>query len=129
MRSKPLLSKSALLKTRRAVDDALPMRIADLGVCELVSHCDRCGRHFRLYPGPTGLDPRTSLVNLLERLVCGAQRQGGACGGLPRRLVLVRDEQQWHLDASGDWIEDESVFWEHSDFAARAEGSGRQVAF
>ena len=129
MRSKPLLSKSALLKTRKAVDDALPMRIADLGGCELVSHCDRCGRHLRLYPGPTGLDSRTRLVNLLDRLACVSQRKGGACGGLPRRLVLVRDERQWVLDDSGDWVEDQSVFWEHGDFEARAARNGRQVAF
>jgi hypothetical protein len=129
MRSKPLLSKSAQLKTRKAVDAALPMRIADLGDGELTAHCDRCGRHLRLYPGPSGLDPRTGLVNLLERLVCGAQRQGGACGGLPRRLILLRDELQWVLDQSGDWVEDESAFWELSDFEARAARSRRQAAF
>ena len=129
MRSKPLLSKSALLKTRKAVDDALPMHIADLGSGELVSHCDRCGRYLHLYPGPTGLDPCTRLVNLLERLVCTAQRNGGACGGLPRRLVLMRDERRWVLDDSGDWVEDRSVFWEHSDFEARAARNGRQAAF
>jgi hypothetical protein len=66
------------------------------------------------------------LVTLLERQVCGARRQGRACGGLPRRLVLVRDERRWMLEASGAWTEDDSVFWEHSDFAAR---SARQAAF
>ncbi len=129
MRSKPLLSKSAKLTIRKAVSDALPMRIADLGGDELVSHCDRCGRHLRLFPGPTGLALRTPLINLLERLVCGAQRKGGACGGLPRRLVLVRDERQWILDSSGDWIEDQSVFWEHSDFEARISRNGHQSTF
>ena len=129
MRSKALLSKSDQLKTRTAVDDALPLRIADLGTCELVSHCDRCGRHLRLYPGPTGLDPRTGLVNLSQRLVCGAQRQGAACGGLPRRLVLERDERRWVLEAAGDWIEDAFAFWEHGDFEARTERSGRAAAF
>jgi hypothetical protein len=129
MRSKPLLSKSAQLKTRKAVDDVLPMRIADLGDCELTAHCDRCGRHLRLYPGPSVLDSRTGLVSLLERLVCGAQRQGGACGGLPRRLILLRDERHWVLDESGGWVEDESVFWEPSDFEARAAHSSRQGAF
>lgn len=129
MRSKLLLSKSALLKTRKTVDDVLPMRIADLGSDELVSHCDRCGRHLHLYPGPTDLDPRTRLVNLLKRLVCAAQRNGGVCGGLPRRLVLVRDERRWHLEASGDWVEDESVFWEHSDFEAAPRATARQAPF
>jgi hypothetical protein len=127
MRSKPLLSKSASLKTRKAVNDILPMRIADLDGCELASHCDRCGRHLQLYPGPTGLDPRTRLANLLEQLACGAQRKGRACGGQPRRLVLIRNERQWVLDASGDWVEDESVFWEHSDFEALAQRSGRHI--
>jgi len=128
MRSKPLLSKSAQLKTK-AVGDALPMRIADLGARELVSHCDRCGRHLRLYPGHADFDSRTRLVSLLDRLVCGARRDGRACGGLPRRLVLVRDERQWMLEASGDWVEDESLFWEHGDFELRAEQGGRAAAF
>jgi hypothetical protein len=124
MRSKSLLSKSAQLKTK-AVGDALPTRIADLDACELVSHCDRCGRHFRLYPGHADFDSRTRLISLLDRLVCGAR----ACGGLPRRLVLVRDERQWMLEASGDWVEDESLFWEHGDFEVRAEQGGRAAAF
>ena len=124
MRSKPLLSKSVQLKTR-IIGDALPMRLADLDGSALVSHCDRCGRHLQLYPGHADFDSRTRLVSLLDRLVCGARRGGRACGGLPRRLVLVRDERQWALDASGDWAEDESLFWEHGDFEARAE----QVAF
>jgi hypothetical protein len=123
MRSKPLLSKSSLLKTRHAVSGALPVCIADLDGSELIAHCDCCGRQLRLYPGPTGLDPRTRLVSLLDRLVCGARRNGRACGGLPRRLMLVLDERQWVLEASGEWIEDDSVFWEHSDFEAHATGS------
>jgi hypothetical protein len=127
MRSKPLLSKSARLKTRQAAD-TLPVHIADLDGCELVSHCDRCGRHFRLYPGHADFDSRTRLVSLLNRLSCSARRDGSACGGLPRRLMLVRDDRQWLLDASGEWVEDESVFWENSDFEARAE-RGRQAAF
>lgn len=125
MRSKPLLSKSALLKTRKALD-ALPMRIADLDGCELVAHCDRCGRHLRLYPGHADFDSRTALVSLLDRLACSARRSGQACGGLPRRLVLVRDERQWLLDASGEWVEDDSLFWEPSDFEART-ASGRHA--
>ncbi|MDQ7246624.1 hypothetical protein [Dongia sedimenti] len=127
MRSKPLLSKAAQLKTRKAVH-TLPMRIADLDGCELVSHCDRCGRHLRLYPGHADFDSRTRLVSLLDRLACSAQRNGRACGGLPRRLMLVRDERRWLLDAAGEWVEDQSLFWEPGDFEARAERS-RQAAF
>lgn len=127
MRSKPLLSKSALLKTRQAAD-TLPKRIADLEGCELVSHCDRCGRHFRLYPGHADFDSRTRLVSLLSRLACSARRGGSACGGRSRRLTLVRDDRQWLLDASGEWVEDDSVFWENSDFEARGE-RGPQAAF
>ena len=128
MPSKALLSKSSLLKTRSAVDDTLPMRIADLGDGELVSHCDGCGRHFRLYPGHADFHSQTKLISLLGRLACGVRRNSRTCGGLPRRLVLVRDERQWVLDASGDWSEDDSAFWERSDFDARAERRG-QAAF
>jgi hypothetical protein len=124
-----LLSKSSLLKTRRAVADGLPMRIADLDGSELAAHCDGCGRHLRLYPGHADFDSRTRLVSLLERLVCGARHKGGTCGGLPRRLVLLRDERRWTLDASGDWVEDHALFWEQSDFEARAERGRRQAAF
>jgi len=118
MRSKALLSKSAQLKTK-AVGDPLPLRIADLDGSALTSHCDCCGRHLQLYPGPGDFDSRTKLVSLLERRVCGARLNGRACGGLPRRLVLVRDERQWVLEASGEWREDDSLFWEASDFEAR----------
>ena len=128
MPSKALLSKSALLKTN-TIGDALPTRIADLDGSELVAHCDRCGRHLRLYPGHADFDSRTRLISLFDRLACGARREGHACGGLPRRLVLVRDERQWALDASGDWIEDEALFWEPGDFEARAERSRRPAAF
>ena len=120
MRSKPLLSKSSLLKTRKRVDQNLPMRIADLDGCELIAQCDGCGRHLRLYPGHADFDSRLHLVGLLDRLVCTARHHGRACGGLPRRLMLVRDERQWILEASGEWIEDESVFWEQADFEALA---------
>jgi hypothetical protein len=119
MHSKALLSKSAQLTTR-AAGRRLPMRIGDLDRSELISHCDCCGRHFRLYPGHADFDSRTKLVSLLDRLVCGARRDGRACGGLPRRLVLVRDERRWVLDASGEWLEDESQFWEPGDFEAHA---------
>jgi hypothetical protein len=123
MRSKALLAKSVRLK---AFGAGLPTRIADLDGCELVCHCEGCGRHFRLYPGHADFDSRMKLVSLLDRHVCSAQRNARACGGLPRRLVLVRDEQQWLLDASGKWIEDDSAFWEAGDFEARAE---RRAAF
>jgi hypothetical protein len=117
VRSKALLSKSARLK---AFGSTLPIRIADLDGCELTSHCDCCGRHFQLYPGPADLDSRMKLVSLLDRLACGARLNGRVCGGLPRRLALVRDEHRWVLDASGEWFEDDSAFWEASDFEARA---------
>jgi|AraplaMF_Col_mMF_1032025.scaffolds.fasta_scaffold01505_4 hypothetical protein len=118
MRSKALLSKSAQLK---AFGSTLPTRIADLDGCELISHCDGCGRHFQLYPGHADFDSRMKLAGLLERLVCSARLNGRVCRGLPRRLVLVRDEHRWVLEASGEWREDDSAFWEASDFEARAE--------
>jgi hypothetical protein len=118
MRSKALLSKSAELKTKR-VADSLPLRVADLDGSELTSHCDCCGRHFRLYPGHADFDSRMKLTSLFDRLICGARVNGNACGGLPRRLTLVRDEQCWVMDASGEWREDDSAFWEPHDFEAR----------
>jgi len=122
MRSKALLSKSARLKTRRGADthrvDTLPMRVADLGAGELVAHCDCCGRHFQLYPGHADFDAKTRLVSLLDRLACGARRNGDTCGGLPRRLILRRDDRSWVLDSSGTWIEEHSQFWERGDFEA-----------
>jgi hypothetical protein len=123
MRSKALLAKSTQLK---ALGAGLPIRIADLDGCELACHCEGCGRHFQLYPGHAAFDSRMKLVSLLDRHVCSAQRNGRACGGLPRRLVLMRDAQQWLLDVSGEWVEDDSAFWEPSDFEARAE---RRAAF
>jgi hypothetical protein len=117
MRSKALLAKSVQLK---ALGETLPTRIADLDGCALTAHCEGCGRHFQLYPGPAAFDSRMKLVRLLDRHVCGARRKGRACGGLPRRLTLVRDERQWVLDAGGAWREDDSAFWELSDFEARA---------
>ena len=126
MPSKALLSKSAQLKTRKGV--GLPMVIADLDGCELVSHCDCCGRHFRLYPGHAAFGPRTRLVNLLTRLSCSAGSKGATCGGHCRRLILVRDERQWVLDSTGDWAEDESTFWEQSDFDAIAERPSQALA-
>ena len=117
VRSKALLSKSAQLK---GFGSTLPIRIADLDGCELTSHCDCCGRHFQLYPGPAEFDSRMKLVSLLDRLACSARSKGRVCGGSPRRLVLMRDERRWVLDASGEWLEDDSAFWEASDFEACA---------
>ncbi len=128
MPSKALLSKSALLKTSR-LGSGLPTRIADLEGYALVCHCDSCGRHLQLYPGHADFDSRMKLVSLLGRLACGAQRNGRACGGLPRRLVLLRDDRQWMLDSSGDWREDDSQFWEPSDFEAHAAHDSRPAAF
>jgi hypothetical protein len=116
-RSKALLAKSTQLK---ALGAGLPTRIADLDGCEISAHCECCGRHFQLYPGHAGFDSRMKLVSLLDRLTCGARRNGRACGGLPRRLMLLRDDQQWQLDASGEWVADDSAFWEPADFEARA---------
>jgi len=119
MRSKALFVKAAQLKTK-VFGDSLPVRVADLDGSALSAHCDCCGRQLQLYPGHADFDSRTKLVSLLDRLVCGARLNGRTCGGLPRRLVLVRDERQWVLEASGEWLEDHSQFWEASDFEARA---------
>ncbi len=122
MPSKALLSKSARLKTRDGIDanrvDTLPMRVADLGEYALVAHCDGCGRHVQLYPGHADFEAKTRLASLLDRLACGARRKGVVCGGLPRRLILTRDERSWVLEASGEWIEDHAQFWEQGDFEA-----------
>ena len=126
MPSKALLAKSAQLK---AFGTSLPARIADLDGYALSSHCDCCGRHFQLYPGHADFDSRLKLTRLFEQLVCGARRNGRACGGMPRRLVLMRDERQWVLEASGEWLEDESQFWEASDFEAHAARNGSHAAF
>ena len=117
MPSKALFAKSARLTT---IDDALPTRIGDLNGCELTVHCEGCGRHVQLYPGHAAFHSRMKLASLLQRLACTARRNGRACGGLPRRLTLVRDEQHRVLDADGEWRADDSVFWEPSDFEARA---------
>ena len=115
----PLLSQSAPLKTRRVLASTLPMFVSDLDGCELIAHCDDCGRNLRLHPGPIDLKPRARLADLLDTLRCNAHRQGRSCGGLPRRLLLIRDECQWVLDDSGEWAEDASAYWEHADFEAR----------
>ena len=112
----PLLSKSAPVKSRRMLDSTLPLLVSDLGDGELIAHCDGCGRHLRLHPGPADLHPRARLARLLDTLRCNAQRQGRSCGGLPRRLMLIREERQWVLEADGEWAEDTGVYWEHADF-------------
>jgi hypothetical protein len=114
----PLFSKPAPSKTRKARDLALPLLVAELGDCDLHAHCDRCGRALRLHPGPIHLAPRARLASLLDQLHCGARRNGAACGGRPRRLILTRDERRWVLEAAGGWVEDDTVFWEQSDFEA-----------
>lgn len=122
-RSMPLLSKSAPVKSRRVLESPLPLLVSELGDSELIAQCDSCGRHLRLHPGPADLNPRARLTGLLDSLRCNAHRQGRSCGGLPRRLILIRDECQWVLDADGEWVEDFSAYWEHADFdsaAARA---------
>ena len=109
---------------------SLPTTVADLTGFELMSHCDRCGRLHRVYPSPQDLHPRMRLVDLIGTLLCRARRDGRACGGRPRRLVLAYEgstvpgslrhlSPQWTLDASGEWVEEDAVFWEESDFAAR----------
>lgn len=128
MRSKPLLSKFALLKTRKTVERPLPVRVADLDGCVLTTQCECCGRHLQLYPGIADHHPNTHLVRLLAQLACTARRNGEACGGHPRRLILVRDERQWTLEASGAWVVDDCAYWEADDFEAAAEPRQRQAA-
>jgi hypothetical protein len=112
----PLLSKSAPVKSRRMLESTLPSLVSDLGEGELTAHCDRCGRHLRLHPGPADLNPRARLARLLDTLRCSAQRRGSRCDGLPRRLILIREERQWVLEADGDWAEDTGTYWEQADF-------------
>jgi hypothetical protein len=109
---------------------ALPVTVEDLAGFELMSHCDRCGRLHRVYPTPHDLHPRMRLVDLIGTLLCRARRDGRACGGRPRRLVLAYEgstvpgsfhhlSPQWTLDASGEWVEEDGLFWEEADFATR----------
>src|SRR5262245_57741411 len=121
MPSKALYSRAEALKTRKAALSALPLIVADLQGFELTSHCDRCGRHLKLYPGPSELHPHTSLTALMGRLTCTAQRNGEACRGRVRRLILQQDDHRWELDHTGDWIEQSAAFWEADDFAAVAQ--------
>jgi hypothetical protein len=116
----PLLAKPGPAKARKAQPAALPMLVSELADCELHAHCDRCGRQLRLHPGPHDINPRARLSSLLAVLVCRAQRGGHSCGGYPRRLILIRDEQQWMLEAGGEWVEDSAAYWEAADFAPEA---------
>jgi hypothetical protein len=115
------------LETRAPMAISLPVTVADLAGFELMSHCDRCGRLHRVYPSGQDLHPRMRLVDLIGTLLCRARRDGRACGGRPRRLVLAYEgsaipgsyhhlSPQWTLDAAGEWIEEESAFWEAADF-------------
>jgi hypothetical protein len=116
------------VEVQALLGDALPKTVEDLAGFELMSHCDRCGRLHRVHPGPHDLHPRMRLVDMIGTLLCRARRDGRACGGRPRRLVLAREghavpgsyhhlSEQWTLDATGHWIEEESLFWEAEDFA------------
>lgn len=117
-----LLKRTELLAGAATIG-ALPRTIADLGGFELTADCDRCGRHLRLHPGPTELGLRTRLVSLLKQLTCSARRNGSACAGRPRRLILTRDDRRWCLDHSGLWSEDQGAVWEDADFEALAAGT------
>jgi hypothetical protein len=125
-----IATRSGPAEVQALLADILPKTVEDLAGFELMSHCDRCGRMHRVYPGPHDLHPRMRLVDLIGAVLCRARRDGRACGGRPRRLVLAREGRtvagsyhhlgdQWTLDATGSWIEDESLFWEEADFAAR----------
>lgn len=118
------------IRTPAPIGVALPVTVEDLAGFELMSHCDRCGRLHRVYPGPQDLHPRMRLVDLIGTLLCRARRDGRVCAGRPRRLVLAYEggsipgsfrhlSPQWTLDASGEWVEEDSAFWEEADFAAR----------
>ena len=129
-RNLALLEVPAEAEARAFVAVPLPVTVEDLAGYELMSHCDRCGRLHRVYPSARDLRPRMRLVDLIGTLLCRARRDGRACGGRPRRLVLAREGRamegslhhlspQWTLDARGDWVEEDGLFWEESDFAAR----------
>jgi hypothetical protein len=129
-RNLALLDVPAPAATPALLGMALPAIVEDLAGFELMSHCDRCGRMHRVYPGPQDLHPRMRLVDLIGTLLCRARRDGRVCGGRPRRLVLAHEgsalpgsyhhlSPQWTLDASGEWMEEDSAFWEEADFPAR----------
>jgi len=121
----PLLAKHAPFKAPKGREVALPMLVSELADDELHAHCDRCGRQLRLHPGPHEINPRAKLSSLLASLVCGARRGGRACGGHPRRLILIRAERQWVLEPGGAWVEDDSGYWAAEDFIAEQRGASR----
>jgi len=129
-RNLALLEVPAYTPTPAPIGVTLPVTVEDLAGFELMSDCDRCGRLHRVYPTPHDLHPRMRLVDLIGTLLCRARRDGRACGGRPRRLVLAYEgstipgsyhhlSPQWTLDAGGDWMEDDSAYWEDADFTAR----------
>ena len=129
-RNLALLETPAVTDVRALVAVPLPVTVEDLAGYELMSHCDRCGRLHRVYPSARDLRPRMRLVDLIGTLLCRARRDGRACGGRPRRLVLAREGRalegsfhhlspQWTLDPAGEWIEEDFALWEAGDFAVR----------
>jgi hypothetical protein len=127
-RNLALIETAEPVETQAPIPVSLPVTVEDLAGFELMSHCDRCGRMHRVYPSPQDLHPRMRLVDLIGILLCRVRRDGRACGGRPRRLVLSYEgsatdgslhhlSPHWTLDATGEWIEDDSLFWEESDFA------------
>jgi hypothetical protein len=127
-RNLALLETSEAIEARMPPAVPLPVTVEDLAGFELMSQCDRCGRLHRVYPGPQDLHPRMRLVDLIGTLLCRARRDGRACGGRPRRLVLSREgssvpgslyhlAEQWTLDARGEWAPDDSLYWDEGDFA------------
>jgi len=127
-RNLALLEMPGRVETPAPIAVLLPVTVEDLAGFELMSHCDRCGRLHQVYPGPRDLRPRMRLVDLIGTLLCRARHDGRACGGRPRRLVLATEgstipgsfhhlSPQWTLDQTGEWVEEDSAFWEESDFA------------
>jgi hypothetical protein len=129
-RNLALIEAPAATEARAFIAVPLPVTVDDLAGYELMSHCDRCGRMHRVYPSPHDLHPRMRLVDLIGTLLCRARRDGRACGGRPRRLVLAREDRalegsyhhlspQWTLDPAGEWVEEEGLLWDESDFVTR----------
>ena len=127
-RNLALIETAEVAATRAPITLSLPVTVEDLAGFELMSHCDRCGRMHRVYPSPQDLHPRMRLVDLIGTLLCRARRDGRVCGGRPRRLVLAYEGRalegnlhhlspHWTLDATGEWVEEDALYWEEPDFA------------
>ncbi|HVT52192.1 MAG TPA: hypothetical protein VHE77_11520 [Dongiaceae bacterium] len=127
-RNLALLDLPERAETPAPLPAALPATVEDLAGFELMSQCDRCGRLHRVYPSGQDLHARMRLVDLIGTLLCRARHGARLCGGRPRRLILSHEGRaiegsyhhlspQWTLDASGEWVEEDSAFWEESDFA------------